>query len=173
MDVLPNRFTQDRIRVRSKWPPLKDIPTPDIVIIDLSIVMRDFRDMTKEVTYCKVMLEDMLDQLLPYILEEDAAIAGLATYVSNVYDHQLVSSEKKMNENLQRGILITSQWEVERLDFQARQVALAIEMVGLEFIRMMRSIGLYHEGNAYYTFAKMQDPTSARLEKSDIYFMPY
>jgi hypothetical protein len=157
-----NVYSTDHSRMISKWPLLVNIPTPDIIILDLSESISQFRS---QVIGSGMSIDSFIENLVPYIVEESKAVAELERFVSNTYDTQLLANESKNK--------VSSMYEEEALRVKAESIALAVEMVGKEMIAAFKSYGLYHDGAACYQFTSMADWYSPVLSKSDIHFIPF
>lgn len=168
MDNTTNYYTNKRVISRDKLPQLKDVPTPNIVILDLLPVLAEYKDLIHNVDEFEVSLEEIITNVIPYLIEDDKADAGLADFVANSYDIFLAAAEKK-----REGRAAQSVYEEIEISQQAYNTSMATELVGMHLLEMMRTYGLYYKNCAYYQFEKMEDKFSPRLIKSDVYFFPF
>lgn len=159
---------EEHLHIVDRWPELKDVPTPDLIIIDLQAVVMDFNEAANKAQADNLSLDDIIDSMVPYIVVEGEADSALERFVSNTYDAQLAYYERTL-----KGKPVTSMYEEAVFQNKSQQVAVAVEQVGRELIRCFKEHKLYYENNAFYHFGQMQDRFSPTFVKSDIYFVPF
>lgn len=147
---------------------MNDVPTPGSVVLDLLPVLSEYKELIKDVEEFEVSLTEIVSNVLPYILEDDKADAGLADFISISYDMYLAAAE---NNRVKKPV--TTMYEEIEIENQAYNTSMAAEIIGTQILSMLRLHKLYYNNCAYYQFSRMVDKFSPCLMKSDIHFFPF